>query len=146
MPFRLLTLWLQLGLVGSIAMAFVLLFAPWSSIMEAYNATYAQAFYEGVALSPAERAHHGFLMGVSGAGVVGWAITLLFVVEVPWKRREPWAFVAVLVSVLAWVLLDLVISLVEGVHGEALFAGAAGFGLLTPVLLSAPHFRRSQKG
>ncbi|MEW5852324.1 MAG: hypothetical protein AB2A00_26270 [Myxococcota bacterium] len=139
-PFDLLWKWLLAVTVLSALMAVVLMVAPDSAIMREYNATWSRAFYGADVLPPAALAQHKMSMGVSGAGVLGWAVTLLFVVMGPYRRREPWAWWSIAVSVPAWAVSDLVLSVVHGVSGEVLFAGAALVGIMLPVLLAKPHF------
>lgn len=140
MSFSVLTRWVQAGLVASLAMCLVLIGWPLGPLMTAYNQDYVRVFWSGGPMPAPATAHHGFLMGVTAAGVIGWAITLLFVVAHPWQRRERWAWQAIAVSVAAWAGIDIAVSLFHGVVAEALFAGAAGVGLLLPVLLARPHF------
>ena len=108
--------------------------------MEACNATWARAFYGQDTLPPLAMQQHRFSMGVSGAGVLGWTVTLMFIVLGPYRRRENWAWTCVAVSVAVWAVCDLVLSLVHGVAGEVVFAACAGFGILLPVLLARREF------
>lgn len=62
-----------------------------------------------------------FVMGVLGATMVSWAVALLFVVALPFARRERWAWWCVTVSVLSWAPIDTGISLAHGVLVNALF-------------------------
>jgi hypothetical protein len=133
--------WVLLAsIAGSGVMAIVLIVWPSAPFMAAYNADYARVFY-GAPMADATMRHHGFLLGVVGAGVLGWAVTLQFVVMGPWRRREPWAWWAVTTAVLTWVVVDLAVSLVHGVRAEALFAAVASVGLLGPCIGARRWFR-----
>jgi len=140
MSFALTTRWLQAGLVLSLLMSGVLMFFPTGPLMTTYNATYEATFWGGRPLPPEALRHHAFLMGVTAAGVIGWVVTLWFVVAIPWRKRERWAWHAVFWGVLAWGGVDLLLCLAFGNVGEAVFASAGAGSLLLPTLLARRHF------
>lgn len=74
-----------------------------------------------------------FIMGVLGATMVSWALALMFVVAVPFARRERWAWWCVVVSVSSWAPLDTAISLAHGVEVNALLNSMAVVMLAIPL-------------
>ncbi|BAZ53640.1 hypothetical protein NIES4103_63230 [Nostoc sp. NIES-4103] len=62
-----------------------------------------------------------FLYGVLGAVMVGWNITLLFILTGPFLRRQREAWYAMTVSVLVWFMLDSSFSMSAGFWQNAVF-------------------------
>lgn len=68
----------------------------------------------GGVITPEAKAMRGFLMGPLGGTIAGNYLIQVFVVCVPFARREAWAWHAVLWPMLLWFCVD---SLVSGLHG-----------------------------
>ena len=71
---------------------------------------------------------------VLGAVMVGWMALLLAVVHGPLRRREPWAWPAVALSLAAWFVLDTGMSLVLGFPAHALFNLVFAIALAVPLI------------
>jgi tetrahydromethanopterin S-methyltransferase subunit D len=56
----------------------------------------------------------GWVYGILGATVAGWGVGLAFIAFYPFKRREPWAWNGLVVSMGLWFVLDSYISLSAG--------------------------------
>ena len=143
--FRVAQRWLLLMMGFSLVVGILLLVAGATPLFAKYNQSAADAFYGGAALEGAALAHHQWLLGVSGAGTMGWAVTLLFVIAIPFERKELWAWRCVIVSVGLWVAVDVAASVYWGVTGEVAFVASAGIGLLVPALITRPHFAQSAR-
>ena len=74
--------------------------------------------------------------------MAAWAIALVFVVAVPFARRERWAFWCVLVSAAAWFPIDTFVSWRHGVTVNVVFNLGALAMLLLPLGAAWPAFRR----
>jgi len=68
----------------------------------------------GGVITPEAKAMRGFLMGPLGGTIAGSYLIQVFVVAVPFARREAWAWHALLWPMLLWFCVD---SLVSGLHG-----------------------------
>ena len=68
--------------------------------------------------SPA-RSYIIFAHRVLGAVMVGWGVSLLFILGVFWQRREPMAWYGLSFSVIAWFVPDTLFSLSSGFEGNA---------------------------
>jgi hypothetical protein len=90
--FRLCQRWLLLMMGFSLIVGILLCVASGTPLFARYNQTASDAFYEGRVLAAASLAHHQWLMSVSGAGTIGWAVTLMFVIAIPFERKELWAW------------------------------------------------------
>ena len=74
--------------VGSVIVGLLLVFAPQTVLFDVYNRTITEAFYAGIPMTQAELEHNAWLLATVGAGTVGWAISLFWIVLIPFQRRE----------------------------------------------------------
>jgi hypothetical protein len=139
--FHLLWCWLMAVVGLSFLMALTLILQPATSLYAEYNATYARAFWGQATLPPEALRQHQFTMGVVGAGVIGWIVSLAWILAVPFRRRERWAFWSCVSAIGIWVLLDVAICLWFAVWGDLVFVSAAAAGFAVPLVLSARFFR-----
>jgi hypothetical protein len=63
----------------------------------------------------------GWVYGVLGATMAGWGVLLAFVVQASFRKRERWAWNAVILSLALWYLTDTFLSLRSGVAFNAVF-------------------------
>ena len=73
--------------------------APDFTLFEIWIKGIDRVFFEG-RISPQGRAMRGFLMGPLGGTIAGSYLMQIFIVAVPFKRRERWAWHALLLSML----------------------------------------------
>jgi hypothetical protein len=122
MKFAFWQLWLQCVAIASALLGLLFVVAPNARVLDAYNLEVLRAFHAD-AIPVEAAALHAWSLRVLGSAILGWGILLACVVGVPFRRREPWAWYAVALSVLAWVISDSVVSLRAGVYLEVLFNG-----------------------
>ncbi len=72
--------------------------------------------------------------GVLGAAIAGWMVAIGAIIVGPLRRRETWAWWAIVSSVSTWFVLDTGLSLVLGFIGHALFNGVFAVALAVPLL------------
>ena len=94
--------------------------------------------------SAAGRRHVLLIYGVLGATMIGWSLLLLAVVTGPLRRREPWAWRAVIGSVGGWFLLDSGFSLAIGSPAHAIFNVVFLAAVAPPLVGLARSGQRSQ--
>lgn len=135
-------MWLAAASLGSMAVGLALVVATGTPLFDLYNATAARAFFGGRPMSGATLDHHRWALSLTGAGTMGWAIMMTFVVLGPFRRREPWAWWCLGASVLVWLAADVAASLYWGVRVEVWFAAGAGALILLPLLAVRDRFRR----
>ena len=82
-------------------------------------------------LGAGELANQRFLYGVMGAVMASWMIALSFLVHIPFRRGEVWAWNAIAVSTLMWFIGDGYASIITG------FALHAALNLSLLVLIGA---------
>ena len=81
----------------------------------------------------AQRDYAQLLFGILGAVIVGWMAIIGAIVVIPLRRRESWAWWAIVISVAVWFVLDTGMSLILGFVGHALFNVAFAIGLAVPL-------------
>ena len=113
---------------------------PRTPLFAAYNADFARAFWQSAQLDAQAAAHHHFCLGLIGATVLPWAISMGFVVAIPFARRERWAWLSTAWAVAAWVVAEVALCLWFGVWAELLFIAVAGTGVGVPLLLTRRFF------
>ncbi|MFX0079473.1 MAG: hypothetical protein ACFE8O_09570 [Candidatus Hermodarchaeota archaeon] len=85
--------------------------------------------------SPAQ-AFQAWIYGAWGATVMGWGITMIFIAYYPFGQQERWAWKAVLVSVLAWYIIDTTISWLFVVIINVIFNTTILILVIIPLLLT----------
>lgn len=123
--------WLVLILIGVGLFGLSMVLLP-DVIAAFFNWMIFSGARSGVQFSP-EVAHYiKFVYGVLGAVMLGWAITLLYVVFGEFRRGEPRGWNAVAVSVVTWFVVDSIFSWSMG------FIENVIFNILFFVLLAIP--------
>lgn len=126
--------------VGSVLVGIVLVGAAGTPPFRSYDASVARAFYSSDELPAVVVAHHRWLLGVIGAGVVGWGIAFVGLVAGPFRRQERWAWTTLAGSVGVWGALDAGVSFVHGVTGEVVFVAVIVACIAVPLALSRRAF------
>ena len=72
--------------------------------------------------------------GILGAVIVGWMVIIGAIALGPLRRREPWAWWALVVALAAWFVLDTGLSLTLGFVGHALFNVGFTVALAVPLI------------
>lgn len=85
-----------------------------------------------------QREYVRLVYGILGAAIVGWMITIGAIVAGPLRRREPWAWWAIVAATSVWFLLDTGLSVVLGFAGHALFNVAFAIALAVPLAALKP--------
>jgi hypothetical protein len=76
----------------------------------------------------------GWMIGIIGATTAGWGITLLYLILVPLKRKEKWAWNAIMISLLIWFSLDTFISSYYGATFNIFLNIAFALQFVAPLL------------
>lgn len=90
---------------------------------------------DGEIVGEVPRQYLQLVYGILGAVIVGWMTTVGAIVVGPLRRRERWAWWAVVSASAVWFALDTGLSLVLGFIGHGLFN--VGFALALAVPLAA---------
>lgn len=68
--------------------------------------------------SPAGANLMRFLLGLAGAIMLGWAISLAGIAHYAFRRGERWAWLLIAFSVLSWFLVDSAVSIATGLYAN----------------------------
>ena len=93
------------------------------------------------ALTEAELATQNLLYGVMGSLMVAWMIVIGWLVHVPFRRGERWAWLALDVSIFAWFIIDSVVSASNGMPVNVLFNLVFLLLFAIPLLATWTQFR-----
>ena len=89
--------------------------APDSGLFAIWIGEIDRTFFEGEAPAQA-RAMRAFLMGPLGGTIAGSYLMQTFILAVPFKRRERWAWHAILWSMLLWFFVDSLVCARTGAY------------------------------
>jgi hypothetical protein len=82
-----------------------------------------------------------FAYGVLGAVMVGWAVSLFYILLVPFRRREREAWLGVSLSVTVWYVVDSIWSVATGFYENALLNTGFFILFIIPLAATYRHFR-----
>lgn len=97
-------------------------------------------------LSPEGLRFQAWAYGVLGATMGGWGVMIAFMAHFPFKRKEPWAWYALVTSLSFWFILDQLISGYHGVIFNVAFNTLLYVVLILPLLMTRRDFLASHKG
>jgi hypothetical protein len=113
MGFRFWQRWMLIASLFFTAFGILAALAPDSVLFELWISEIDRTFFMGP-IDPQARTMRGFLMGPLGGTIAGSYLLQSFVVAIPFKRKERWAWHAIVWSTLLWFAVD---SLVSALHG-----------------------------
>ena len=140
-PFRFWQRWLQCVSAAAALFGLVFLLAPDSSLLAGYNRQVVTAFHGDGEASGAV-AQQRWAISVIGSSMLGWGILLTWVATVPFGRREPWAWHAMALSVLAWLIGDSIVSYRAGVSLEVLWNAIVAGLVALPLAMTWTRWAR----
>lgn len=96
-----------------------------SPLWSAHQRAIASELWGQGGFGPSVEVYRSWVMGPLGGTIVGWAVALLWVVAIPMRRREPWAWSAVAASTMTWFVIDCAVSAMHGAYTNVAFNGLA---------------------
>ncbi len=109
-------------------------------VFDAWNGGIDAVFGEDGAIGPEATRVKSFLLGPLGGTILGSYVLCGFIAAGPFKRREPWAWWAITLSLLAWFGLDSAVSIAHGAWFNVVLINCVtlvGQGL--PLMMTAPE-------
>jgi hypothetical protein len=85
-----------------------------------------------------------FAIAILGAVMIGWLIGLMFVVAIPFRRGEAWAWWALALSVLTWLIPDIIMSIALGFSSNLLLNAVFVLLFGVPLLATYGSFHRDR--
>jgi|GEM_PF-238335 hypothetical protein len=83
-----------------------------------------------------------WVYGVWGATIAGWGVTISFVAKHAFKTQEPWSWRSLVTSILAWFVLDTLVSVVLGVYFNVVFNTVLLILVGLPIAFTSGTFTR----
>ena len=81
-----------------------------------------------------------WLTGIAGAVMLGWGFSMLYVVNHPFRNRQPWAWRSIFYPVLCWYLIDSGISAYYGVLLNVIINTILFLQIIAPLLFLRSNF------
>ena len=91
-----------------------------SGLFELFMSRIDPAFWGAAGPGAAGEAFQRWVYGAWGATVAGWGLVMVFLAQIPFKRREPWARNCLAASLGLWFVVDTFYSLYYWVWINAL--------------------------
>ena len=132
--------WMVIYSILGIVFGLVMAFGSTSVLFQSYNQSVSQAFWGESDLHEAVSKYHPWIFAVLGSSITGWFVCLLFLALYPFKRKERWAYICFIISMLAWAPLDSAFSIYFGIYTEAIFNFAAVLGYAIPLIATYKDF------
>lgn len=96
--------------------------------------------------SPEPSPHYQeWFFGMLGATIASWAIALVLIIHIPFKKRERWARNAIAMSLFTWFPIDTAMSIHSGVYPNVAFNGIAFLMILIPLFATWKHFNEERE-
>lgn len=105
--------WLLVASLGFAVLGILVAVQPFGPLFAMRNAAIAETFLGG-RWSPESISYHAFSSGALGGTIVGFYVLQAFIVAVPFRRRERWAWHAIVWGTVLWFLVDSAVSLWHG--------------------------------
>ncbi len=108
--------WLSIFGIGVIIFGIMMAFLNGTQLFEIFNAQIDPVFWEGNSIVEGTRQFQHWVFGCWGATIAGWGIVLTFIVIGPFKRKEPWSWIALVLGLVVWFVMDTAISMFHKVY------------------------------
>lgn len=135
--FRVFWIWLLCAFAGQAALGYSVAFAIETPLWSWHQEPMAESLWSQSQVPALVADYRRHAMGMLGPTIASWAVALFFVTAVPFRRREPWAWWCIAVSLMAWFPFDTAVSMLEGVWSNVAF-NVAGFAM-TAIPLAATY-------
>lgn len=136
--------WLFVCAVGIVAFGLLMAFFNPMPLFALFNRQIDPVFWGASQPPESFLAFRNWVYRVWGATIAGWGVMVAFLVHVPFRRRERWAWGALTAGLLTWYVLDTAFSLAAGVLFNALFNTLLALLFAPPLALTYRFFREKR--
>ena len=105
-----------------------------------FNNRIEAIFWPDYTITPGIAQFQQWLYGVLGATMVGWGIMIAFIIAVPFRNRELWAWYSIALGISGWYTLDTAVSIIYRATFNAAFNTAILLLFLPPVIATYKLF------
>ena len=123
----------------TILFGLLMVFSP-NFFRETMFRIYTDFFYTDgtyATLSSADINFQAVFYGITGGVMIGWAVLMAFIIHVPFRRGEKWAWLALDASLVTWFVLDTYASIRFGMSINVMLN--VGFAVLFIIPLAATY-------
>jgi len=118
-----------------LAMAFL----SWSPLFSVFNDMANSVFWPVSGPDAGTQQLRLWYSGMLGGTMAGWGVTLWFIVNGPFRKKERWSRDAIVAGIIVWFIVDTLLSLYAKVYFNA------GFNTLVLVLAGVPLIMTSKE-
>jgi hypothetical protein len=120
-PFTFWQRWLLVLSVVIVAFGLGMAVLNGTPLFDLLNHQVDPVFWDNQPLPAEALAFRGWAYGVLGATMAGWGVFFVFLTQVPFRRKERWAWNCLALGLLVWYVPDTILSLASGVTFNAVF-------------------------
>jgi hypothetical protein len=137
--------WLRITIIFVIILGAILaITAPFLTLNILDNKINTVFFSDGIPGESAEMMRK-WLIAVSGAVMLGWGCSMLFIVEKALRYSEKWAWRSMFYPIIIWYVLDSLVSMYFGAIFNAVINSIIFLQLLAPLLFLRNQFNKQLK-
>jgi hypothetical protein len=134
--------WLLIGFCFQTAVGYSIAFGLSSWMWAWHQQRVAHNLWNSGYFSPATRAYQQWVAGPMGGTIAAWALSMCWVVAIPFRKRERWAYWCVVTSTSVWAIADTGISLVHHVWVNVVFNCGVSLTIALPLLALRSFFQK----
>ena len=134
--------WLTYANVITMGVGILIAFAGNSFIFELHNDYTKEVFLNSNEFSSEVMKLKNWLFGIIGATIFGFHILMIMISENSFKKKEPWAYRALLFGLLSWFCIDSGISIYYGAIHNVLIINIVALILIgLPLIMTRKEFK-----
>lgn len=132
--------WLLFVSLLNVVIGLVIAWFPASKLFELHTTALGANFFNGTLPGEAEEMRR-FFYGITGGTIAGYFLLQTMIVLYPFRRRERWAWHAVLWAILLWFVTDSTLSMLHGALFNVWMINIPSLVLtLLPLLMTYRYF------
>ncbi|MCB0707289.1 MAG: hypothetical protein KDC34_18360 [Saprospiraceae bacterium] len=136
--------WLTYANVMTVCVGLLVAFGGNSFLFKLHNNYSQELFFNGQDFSPELLFFKNWLFGIIGGTIVGFHLLMIFISENAFKKKEPWAYIALWVGLLSWFIIDSSISIYYGaIYNVVLINLVALVLIAVPLLMCRKEFKNN---
>lgn len=137
--------WMTYVNIMMVIIGVVVAFANETFLFSYYDTLTTKNVLNGQEMDMETRNLKMWLFGIIGGSIVGFHLLIVFVSEFAFKKKERWAYWAILLSVLLWFIIDSSISVVYGAFHNVLLVNLFAIILVgLPLIFTYNNFINSK--
>lgn len=133
--------WLTCANAITLIVGLLLAFAGNSFVFKLHNSYTENVFFNSLPITGDMLQFKNWLFGIIGATIAGFHLLMIFISENAFKKKEKWAYQAMLFALLLWFVIDSGISICTGaIYNVVLINLVALFLIGLPLVMTRKAF------